>query len=191
MHVLKTTLSFAIHWCHAPASFPAKMIQSAIHYILSYVLCVIILYGFAIIETPPMDPKQNKSWSYIWDTSVQHLVWVTQPMMQHLTKYVESLHTRMRNHHDISLHRTRTHTKALARTLAHTAIMVMATQKPYHVSELMVFDTDSQLVGIDNQCSVCITHVHEDMPGEVVPCHCSIKGFGGAKIWLECMAWND
>ena len=39
------------------------------------------------------------------------------------------------------------------------------------------------MIGVDNRCSACITHVCEDMPGELVPCHCSIKGFGGAKVW--------
>ena len=69
MHVIETTLSFAIRWCHAPVSFPSKMIQSAIHYILSYVLCIIILYGFAIIETPPTDPKEMKWWDQVWTKS--------------------------------------------------------------------------------------------------------------------------
>ena len=39
------------------------------------------------------------------------------------------------------------------------------------------------MIGIDNRCSACITHVREDMPGELVPCHRSIKGFGGARVW--------
>ena len=56
----------------------------------------------------------------------------------------------------------------------------------YHVSESIVFDTDSQLVGIDNRCLACITHVCEDMPGELIPCHRSIKGFGGSKVWNVC-----
>ena len=183
MHVIRTTLSFVIHWCHAPACLLDNMIKSAIHCILSNALCFIILYGFAIIETPPMDPKQNKWWDHIWDTSFQQLMWTTQSIVQGLTNYVESLHTRARTHHAIPLHRARTHMNALAHTLAYTAIMVMATHQPYHASESMAFDTDSRLVGIDNQCSACITHVHEDMPGELVPCHHSIKGFGGSKLW--------
>ena len=85
MHVIKTTLSFAIHWYHTPVSFPTKMIRSATQYTLTYVLCAIILYGFVIIEMPPMDPKQNKWWNYIWDTSFQYLVWGAQPMVQYLT----------------------------------------------------------------------------------------------------------
>ena len=59
----------------------------------------------------------------------------------------------------------------------------MLTHQTCHVSESIPFDMDSQMVGIDNQCSACITHVHEDMPGELIPCHQSIKGFGGAKVW--------
>ena len=39
------------------------------------------------------------------------------------------------------------------------------------------------MIGVDNRCSAYITHICEDMPGELVPCHRSIKGFGGAKVW--------
>ena len=39
------------------------------------------------------------------------------------------------------------------------------------------------MIGIDNRCSACITHVCEDMPGELILSHRSIKGFGGAKVW--------
>ena len=39
------------------------------------------------------------------------------------------------------------------------------------------------MIGDDNRCSACITHIHEDIPGELVPCHRSIKGFGGARVW--------
>ena len=72
--------------------------------------------------------------------------------------------------------------------MAYTAVMAMSTHQPYNVSESIAFDTDSQLVGIDDCCSACITHVCEDMPGELIPCHQSIKGFGGSKLWN---VWHD
>ena len=71
--------------------------------------------------------------------------------------------------------------------MAYTATMAMSTHQPYHVSESIAFDTDSQLVGIDNRCSACITHVCEDMPGELIPCHQSIKGFGALSYGMYGM----
>ena len=71
----------------------------------------------------------------------------------------------------------------LTRKLAYTAIIAMSTQQNYNVAEAIPFDTDSQMIGVDNRCSACITHICEDIPCELVPCHRSIKGFGGAKVW--------
>lgn len=45
------------------------------------------------------------------------------------------------------------------------------------------FDANSSAVGIDNQCSACITHVQSDLPGEISPQQKSIKGFGGTQVW--------
>ena len=91
----KTTLSFAIRWCHEPVSIPINMIWSAFHNMLSYILCVIILYGFVLIDQPPMDSKQNKWWDHMWNTSFQYLAWGTQPIVQYVTKYVESIQVQL------------------------------------------------------------------------------------------------
>ena len=183
MHVIITTLSFAIHRCHEPVYIPTNMIQSAIHYILSYILCVIILYGFVLINLPLMDLKQNKWWDHMWNTSFQYLAWGTQPMVQYVTKYVESIQIQPHTN-NIHFSHWRVHcTTGLAHKLAYTAIITMSTCQTCHISKSIPFDTDSQMVRIDNRCSACITHVCEDMPGELNLCHRSIKGFGGAKVW--------
>jgi hypothetical protein len=55
------------------------------------------------------------------------------------------------------------------------------------------FDSDSELVGIDNRCSGCITHVRTDIPGEIPPSNRVIKGFGGtqfASVWLGTIHWR-
>ena len=41
------------------------------------------------------------------------------------------------------------------------------------------WDTDSGLVGIDNRCSGCMSHLPEDFVGDLRPCSRIIKGFGG------------
>ena len=67
--------------------------------------------------------------------------------------------------------------------------VVMTTTSPqsYNVAEVPPFDTNLQLVGVDNRCSVCITNVRSDIPGEIVACNRSIRGFGGTKVWNAWM----
>ena len=64
-----------------------------------------------------------------------------------------------------------------------SVVMTTASPQSYNVTEVPPFDTDSQLVGVDNRCSACITNVRSDTPGEIVACNRSIRGFGGAKVW--------
>ena len=61
--------------------------------------------------------------------------------------------------------------------------MTTTSPQSYNVSEVPPFDTDSQVVGIDNRCSACITNIRSDIPGEIVACNQSIRGFGGTKVW--------
>ena len=64
-----------------------------------------------------------------------------------------------------------------------SVVMSTTPLQHYNVAEVPPFDTDSQLVGVDNRCSACITSVRADIPGEIVACNRSIRGFGGAKVW--------
>ena len=64
-----------------------------------------------------------------------------------------------------------------------SVVMSTAPQQSYNVAEVPPFNTNSQLVGVDNRCSACITNVRSDIPGEIVACNRSIKGFRGAKVW--------
>jgi hypothetical protein len=69
----------------------------------------------------------------------------------------------------------------------------MSASHPNRISEGGPFDTDSSLIGIDNRCSGCITHIRTDIPGELVECSRAIKGFGGTKVfrvWTGTIAWD-
>ena len=49
------------------------------------------------------------------------------------------------------------------------------------------------MVGIDNRCSGCITHVRSDIPGELRECRRIIKGFGGERhfrVWTGTIHWS-
>ena len=77
--------------------------------------------------------------------------------------------------------------------MAMAMIMAMSGTTAISESECGPFDSDSNLIGIDNRCSGCITHVRTDIPGELRPCDRVIKGFGGTKItrvWQGTIHWS-
>ena len=73
------------------------------------------------------------------------------------------------------------------------AMVITATQTTYGSPDGEPFDTDSELIGIDNRCSGCISHVRSDFVGDVVPSRRVIKGFGGARtfnVWTGTIKWS-
>ena len=183
MYIIKTSLSFIIRRCYGPLSIPINMLRLVLAYIWFYTLCMIILYGFALIDPIPMEKQNAKWWDCVWNNSFQYLAWGIQPITQYVTKYVESIHLQPRTNKYHCPHRRIHYSTGLTCKLLYAAIIAMSTRQNYNVSEAIPFDMDSQMIGVDNQCSVCITHIREDIPGELVPCHHSIKGFEGAKAW--------
>ena len=152
-------------------------------YLFYFIICSVVLYGFAMIEQTPTDRKEVKRRDQVWTKSFQQMTRIMRPIIQSVTDYVESIQTRPRTHNTHFSRQKVHYTTGFTHTMAYTAIITMSMHQSYHISESIVFDTDSQVVGIDNHCSACITHVCEDMPGELIPCHQSIKGFGGSKVW--------
>jgi hypothetical protein len=71
-------------------------------------------------------------------------------------------------------HRRRTTALAMS-VLAMQARSAVATERSAH------FDTDSSLIGVDNRCSGCISHIKEDFIGALKPSHRVVKGFGGSR----------
>ena len=60
-------------------------------------------------------------------------------------------------------------------------------------SNMITFDTDSVVVGIDNLCSACISHVPEDLVGDLVDNSRVIKGFAGTRtlgIKVGTLRWS-
>ena len=57
----------------------------------------------------------------------------------------------------------------------------------------VIFDTDSAWVGINNQCSGCISHVATDFVGELIESDVAIKGFAGSitrKVMKGMLQWK-
>ena len=71
------------------------------------------------------------------------------------------------------------------------ALSISAQDK--HLGEMDRFDTDSNMVGMDNRCSGCTSHVRSDFPDELKKCTRPIKGFGGTRhfeVWRGTIHWK-
>jgi len=81
----------------------------------------------------------------------------------------------------------------LLRIYVASVVAMAAGTRARGVAENDPFDTDSAMIGIDNRCSGCITHVRSDIPGELTECKRVIKGFGGARqfrVWTGTIHWS-
>ena len=91
----------------------------------------------------------------------------------------------------IGRHRKIRHAGVIAMSvLAMNARTAIATERTSQ------FDTDSDMIGVDNRCSGCISHVREDFVGELLPSNRIVKGFGGTrttnvKIGTLRWSWED
>jgi len=159
------------------------------------VCCAVIF--IAIIYTK--DNNSNSHYSKRDESGWRQTLWrkTTQVAMKvgdSMQHFIDSLQTKHRpgqgSTYNLGASRRYSchHTKLFAMTL-----IAMAAAQNSRYAEGGPFDTDSELVGIDNRCSGCITHVRSDIPGEVVETNRTIKGFGGTrlfKVWSGTIHWN-
>ena len=148
---IKTTLSFIIHRCSDPISMHIKMLRLAFNHFMLYVLYIIILHGFNLFDLSPINTQDDEWWDCAWTTFFNFLTWGLQPITQGVVKWVESIQLQSRTHKYYSPHRRIYYSTKITRTLAYTAIIAMSTQQNYNVSEAIPFDTDSQMIGVDNR----------------------------------------
>ena len=127
MYIIKTTLSFIIRWCYGRLLNPINTLRFILAYILFYALCMIILYGYALIDPIPMEIQNAKWWDCVWNDSFQDLAWGIQPITQYVTKYVEAIHLQPCTNKYYSPHRRIHYSTGLTRKLAYTAIIAMST----------------------------------------------------------------
>ena len=73
-------------------------------------------------------------------------------------------------------------------------VMAMPTKTSTPRNDNVVkMDTDSSTIGIDNRCSLCISHVAEDFVGDRRESKRKIRGFGGViqpKIKTGTLLWR-
>ena len=67
-------------------------------------------------------------------------------------------------------------TNPLATCLTAIDMTAKTTNTP-RMDNIIRMDTTSVPIGIDNHCSLCISHVPEDFVGNLIPTNRNIKGF--------------
>jgi hypothetical protein len=76
------------------------------------------------------------------------------------------------------------------------SVLVMQANATISTERETRFDTDSELVGIDNRCSACISHESSDFDGPLEKSNRVVKGFGGSrttniKVGILKWSWED
>ena len=87
-----TTLSLAHQLFHAHVHLISKLVmvtRYGMNYLFYFILYSVVLYGFAMIEQTPTDPKEMKWWNQVWTKSFQQMMMIMQPIIQSVTNYVE------------------------------------------------------------------------------------------------------
>ena len=78
--------------------------------------------------------------------------------------------------------------------VAMTSLVVLSVQEEARLARLTRFDTDSDMIGIDNRASACISHIKSDFkPGTLKPCSRKIQGFGGQifrNVMVGTLVWR-
>ena len=62
------------------------------------------------------------------------------------------------------------------------SILAFTSTVKHRSRKLIPFDSDSDIIGIDNRCSGCISHVKEDFRGTLKKSNKIIHGFGGSEV---------
>ena len=131
---------------------------------------VVLVFHFAVLtETPcyahrtAQQKAARRAWKWLFTSCDAMCTWIDSKIK------LES-----RANRAVNQHRSR-NKRALK------AMTVLAMRASAHTERQTRFDTDSDIVGVDNRCSGCISHVKEDFIGELKPCNRAIKGFGGTR----------
>ena len=107
---------------------------------------------------------------------------LSEPLM-YLSTLVETMTNAIpsRHHHkqtSVRNGRPKARFRCIRGRLAMTVMVLSATTAAQNHAS---FDTDSSPVGVDNKCSVFISHKVTYFIGELVDCNRTIKGFGGTR----------
>ena len=147
--------------------------------------CLLCFYGIIVLVIATILFDQKSGTDSVESTMAhqRRITRWTQCLFSCVEKWIDSLHVtpKRKRKHKLSACQTQSRgqsSNTLIRMVAMVAMVAMESS-PLNVQQATPFDTDSRRVGIDNRCSVCITHKRFDIPWEITPCNRAIKGFGG------------
>jgi hypothetical protein len=69
--------------------------------------------------------------------------------------------------------------KTTTRTMMAMSVFAMQAHATVATERKAVFDTNLDVVGVDNRCTGCISHIKEDFVGLLTATNRVVKGFGG------------
>lgn len=158
-------------------------------------ICWVICLVMILTMDQPKDPDAERSSVPKW---IQPIWSLSTSLMQSLGNHIESfinalMVTKQRGQAWSNMAWTPRRWTARPLQLYAMSVIAMSAAQTKCTQMGTPFDTDSEPVGIDNQCSGCITHVRSNIPGDVVECKRAIKGFGGTQtfnIWSGTIHWK-
>ena len=160
----------------------------------SIIIIILFVYFSLLPETTSNDaPKRRKkstlvsAWMTVERTAERMLEWMIQ-QTDHWGR-----RQRGRTSSPTLTHRKVGWSSKLLRMYVAAVVAMAAGARASSIAESDPFDTDSAVVGIDNRCSGCITHVRTDIPGELRECKRVVKGFGGERqfrVWTGTIHWS-
>ncbi|KAL7562425.1 hypothetical protein ACA910_020567 [Epithemia clementina (nom. ined.)] len=162
------------------------MLSLVVHYFVQSCLFVLLLLA-TLCKADHMEDKRETTWI---NTILMAVGRTLEPVAHRCDHAIQSQRQRGRGKPQRQQCRT---TGQTTRFLCVATVFAMAARNDVRSTYSSPFDTDAQMVGVDNRCSGCITHVRSDIPGDVTPCRRAIKGFGGARmfnVWSGTIHWK-
>jgi hypothetical protein len=102
----------------------------------------------------------------------------------------------VKSNHRIRTTINRRRMKTTTRAMMAMSVLAMQDHATVATERKAVFDTDSDVVGVDNRCTGCISHIKEDFVGPLTATNRVVKGFGGSrtmnvKVGTLKWSWED
>ena len=166
--------------------------------IIKMVLLIMVLFNLKIGQNITNDsnyiPKSERRWYHGMTVKLHYLMENIITKGDKMTNKIIKLKYKnypkgSRTYNALAKARTRSNTvHAFTTTMANQT----STIKPMARS-IPNWDSDSGMIGIDNRCSACMSHIPSDFIGPLHPSDRTIKGFGGTRhynVFKGTIKWH-
>ncbi len=173
--------------------FIQRIIDYAAHTVLIYIIALMMHFFHYFSDDEYI--TQDEPW---YHKTIQQALRATNHVFNDMADRIDSMTPQwgQKNKFRIGHHRGKSKARGTtARLICMAAIIAMTTYPSniQSVAESGPFDTDSQIIGIDNRASACISNEKTDFIGKVTRIHRIVKGFGGRRemaVWMGTIKWN-